>query len=57
MPLKLAGLNLAVDGLRMSLEKGGIAASVNIDSQNLDLYTARSLAFKGTKAPQPTYIS
>ena len=52
----LAGIKTAVDALRNSMEKGGVAANVYIDTQKMDSITARTLAFKGTKTPQPAFV-
>lgn len=52
----LTDIKNSVDALRSSLEKGGIAANVMIDSQKLDSAAARTLAFKGTKTPQPAFF-
>lgn len=52
----LMDIKNSVDALRNSLEKGGISANVQIDSQKLESATARTLAFKGTKSPQPSFI-
>lgn len=51
----LQDVKAAIDQMRVSLEKGGIMASVSIDSQRVDSSMARALAFKGTLSPQPNF--
>lgn len=51
----LKDVKLSIDAMRASLEKGGIHASVHLDSQRMDSAMARALAFKGTLSPQPQF--
>lgn len=48
-------IRAAVDNLRSSMERGGIAANVIIDSQKLDSAAARRLSFTGPLSPQTTF--
>lgn len=47
-------IRASVDALRASMERGGIAANVSIDSQRLDSGVSRRLSFTGPLTPQPT---
>ena len=46
----------AINDLKSSLENGGISANVYIDTQKMDSVYARTMAFKGSKSPQPAFI-